>query len=49
MCKGKGYIRGEINLFLGVITLGLTALMDLSQTERCHSCYGLGYLEQDHE
>lgn len=45
-CKGKGYVREKANPFLGVITLGMTALMQWGKWERCHICLGDGLVEE---
>lgn len=43
-CKGKGSVT-KIDWFIGVCTMGLTALMDASNKIKCNSCNGKGYLQ----
>ncbi len=43
-CKGKGETRRKPNLFLAVITIGMTALMEASQWETCPICEGKGII-----
>lgn len=43
-CKGRGVIRGKVDLFKAVFTLGISALDDLSYWEYCKVCDGDGYL-----
>jgi hypothetical protein len=42
-CNGKGYVRGPIDWFMAVFTVGLTALADL-EAKPCRWCEGNGYL-----
>jgi hypothetical protein len=42
-CNGKGYVRGPIDWFIPVFTVGLTALADL-EAKPCRWCEGDGYL-----
>ncbi len=42
-CKGTGqYIK--INWFFGVLTLGMTAMLDASNPITCEMCDGTGYV-----
>lgn len=43
-CKGKGFIRGRVDLLPAVFTFGITALIDKSETRRCPACLGRGYV-----
>lgn len=46
-CKGKGYVRGKVDLFMAVFTVGMSALMDKSETSKCTACDGKGYLKDE--
>ncbi len=43
-CKGKGDVPGQVDWFLAVFTMGVTALMDLSNRDDCKVCGGKGYV-----
>lgn len=46
-CKGKGEVREKIDWLLGVISGGLTALMQASNWETCRVCKGKGILKEE--
>ena len=41
-CKGRGYTN-DVDIFCAVCTLGITALIDLSERKNCKKCNGTGY------
>lgn len=43
-CDGKGRYRAKADLFMGVFTLGISALVDKSKWIRCSACNGRGYV-----
>ena len=45
-CNGKGVIY-DVDPLLGLVTLGLTALMQLGDPDECDACDGKGYLEDE--
>jgi|GEM_PF-6852631 len=45
-CKGKGEIV-TIDPFLAVFTLGMTALIEAGNPDRCSTCKGKGWIN-DH-
>lgn len=46
-CKGKGDVMGDIDWFVGVATLGITALLDASKREECNICKGKGLINEE--
>lgn len=43
-CKRKGRVRYRATLLLAVFSLGISALLDKSETYRCPACHGKGYI-----
>jgi DnaJ-class molecular chaperone len=48
-CGGKGKIRGSVDWLTGVLSGGLTALIDLSSWEECDACDGKGFIKVKEE
>lgn len=47
-CNGSGEIT-NIDPLSAVFSLGITALIDLGNPDKCNACNGKGYLEEDEE
>ena len=48
LCEGKGFRYGEIDPVFAVMTLGMTALMDMSiGKKRCKMCEGDGFVRKE--
>lgn len=45
-CDGKGVLH-DIDLLPAVFTLGITALIQASDPDRCDACDGTGYLKDE--
>jgi hypothetical protein len=45
-CDGKGKIV-DIDPLVAVFSLGISALIDLGNPDKCNACNGTGYLENE--